>query len=183
MPSPVSWSVWFGISYLVHNLLSINHGSTCFKRITIEIQHRTALGNKVSDTRKLKFKMGKQQQQQQQSQHAAAIHLSSPSQSCKYGLSKSIHNTIMLSYPVTATFRRSQWPRRGMKCLRPLKHWDRGFESQLCFHSVFVLSCAGSGLVTGWSPVQGVLPSVYGIQISELINSEWAQAREPNPSR
>jgi hypothetical protein len=29
--------------------------------------------------------------------------------------------------------------------------------------------------------VQGFLPTVYVIQISELINSEWAQAREPNP--
>jgi hypothetical protein len=28
-------------------------------------------------------------------------------------------------------------------------------------YSVFVLSCAGSSLATGWSPVQGVLPTVY----------------------
>jgi hypothetical protein len=28
-------------------------------------------------------------------------------------------------------------------------------------YSVFVLSCVGSGLATGWSLVQGVLPIVY----------------------
>jgi hypothetical protein len=27
-------------------------------------------------------------------------------------------------------------------------------------HSLFVLSCVGSGLVRSWSPVQGVLPTV-----------------------
>jgi hypothetical protein len=29
---------------------------------------------------------------------------------------------------------------------------------------MFVLSCEGSGLATGWSPVQGVLPTVYKIK-------------------
>jgi hypothetical protein len=28
---------------------------------------------------------------------------------------------------------------------------------------VFVLSCVGSGLATSWSPIQGVLPTVYKI--------------------
>jgi hypothetical protein len=30
----------------------------------------------------------------------------------------------------------------------------------VCLYSVFVLSCGGSGLATGWSPVKGVLPTV-----------------------
>jgi hypothetical protein len=34
----------------------------------------------------------------------------------------------------------------------------------VCVYSVFVLSCVGRGLVTGWSPVQGVLPTVYRIK-------------------
>jgi hypothetical protein len=42
----------------------------------------------------------------------------------------------------------------------------------VCFHSAFVLHYVGSGLTTGWSPVQGVLPTVCKIQISELISSE-----------
>jgi hypothetical protein len=46
-----------------------------------------------------------------------------------------------------------------------------------------VLSRVGSGLATCWSPIQGVLPTVCKIQISELINSEWPQARERNQSR
>jgi hypothetical protein len=48
--------------------------------------------------------------------------------------------------------------------------------------SVFVLSCVGSGLATGLiTRPRG--PAVYKIQISELINSDWTLAREPNPSR
>jgi hypothetical protein len=31
----------------------------------------------------------------------------------------------------------------------------------LCLYSVFVLSCVGSGLATGWSPARRVLPTVY----------------------
>jgi hypothetical protein len=54
----------------------------------------------------------------------------------------------------------------AMNCLRPFKHWNRGFESHLrhdvCVHlfCVCVVLCAGSGLTTGWSPVRGVLPTV-----------------------
>jgi hypothetical protein len=52
-----------------------------------------------------------------------------------------------------------------MNHLRPLENWDRGFESHsrrrcLC---AFVL-CVGSGLATRWSPVQGVLPTVYRLR-------------------
>jgi hypothetical protein len=55
----------------------------------------------------------------------------------------------------------------GINCLRPPKHWDRGFESHsrhecLCAFILRLccLVCAGSGLATGWSPVQRVLPTV-----------------------
>jgi hypothetical protein len=57
-----------------------------------------------------------------------------------------------------------------MKHLRPVKHWDRWFESHsrhvqyISVHSVFVLSCVGSDLVTDWSLVQGVVPTVYEIK-------------------
>jgi hypothetical protein len=47
---------------------------------------------------------------------------------------------------------------------------------------VLLLSCVGSGLATGSSPVQGFLPTVYEYH-NFRINSEWKQAREPNPSR
>jgi hypothetical protein len=46
----------------------------------------------------------------------------------------------------------------------------------------FALLCVGSCLATGWSPIQGVLPTVYKIH-NFIINSEWEQARQPNPSR
>jgi hypothetical protein len=53
----------------------------------------------------------------------------------------------------------------------------------VCISSVFVLPCVGRGHATGCSPVKGVLLSVYKIKISELINSDWEQARQPNPPR
>jgi hypothetical protein len=37
----------------------------------------------------------------------------------------------------------------------------------VCVYSVFVLSCVGSGLATGSSLVQGVLPVVYKCKIKE----------------
>jgi hypothetical protein len=46
----------------------------------------------------------------------------------------------------------------------------------VCVYSVFVLTRLSSGLATGWSPVQGVLSTVYKIYILELINSEWAKS-------
>jgi hypothetical protein len=45
-----------------------------------------------------------------------------------------------------------------------------------------VLSCVGSGLATGLSPVQGVLPSVCKIH-NFKINFEWEETRVPNPPK
>jgi hypothetical protein len=62
----------------------------------------------------------------------------------------------------------SQWPpglRREISSLTrklgswvwiPLKAW-----MSVCAYSVFMLSCVGSGLATGWSRIQGVLPIAY----------------------
>jgi hypothetical protein len=36
-------------------------------------------------------------------------------------------------------------------------------------YSVFVLFCIGSGLVTGWSPVQGVLSAGYKIKKLQAV--------------
>jgi hypothetical protein len=46
----------------------------------------------------------------------------------------------------------------------------------LCVYSVFVLSCVDSGLATGWSLVQEVLPIVYKCKIKEP-HKEEAKAR------
>jgi hypothetical protein len=66
---------------------------------------------------------------------------------------------------------RSQWPSGrsyelsslartlGSWVRIPLKVW-----MYVCVYSVFVLPCVGSGLATGWSPVQGVLPTVLGVR-------------------
>jgi hypothetical protein len=68
-------------------------------------------------------------------------------------------------------FSRSQWLLGLMNRLHPLEHWGRGFESHLrhgclCVRlfCVCVVLCVGSGLPTGWSPVQGVLPTVYRLR-------------------
>jgi hypothetical protein len=56
----------------------------------------------------------------------------------------------------------------------PLEEWISAFI-------LFALQCVGSGLATGSSPVQAVLPTVHKIH-NFRINSEWEQEREPNPS-
>jgi hypothetical protein len=48
-------------------------------------------------------------------------------------------------------------------------------------YSVFVLSCVGKWPCDGLIPVQGILPTVYKIH-NFIMNSEWEQARGPNPS-
>jgi hypothetical protein len=54
-----------------------------------------------------------------------------------------------------------------MNRLHPLEHWDRVFESlsrHVRLFCVCVVLCVGSGLATGWSSFQGVLPTVYRIK-------------------
>jgi hypothetical protein len=59
-----------------------------------------------------------------------------------------------------------------MNDLRSLESWDRGFESHSrhwCLHCmrlfcVYIVLCVGRGLATGWSPIQGVLPTVFRIK-------------------
>jgi hypothetical protein len=48
---------------------------------------------------------------------------------------------------------------RGLSVRISLKAWISG-----CVYFVFVLSSVDSGLAMGWSPVQGVLTTVYGIK-------------------
>jgi hypothetical protein len=74
--------------------------------------------------------------------------------------------TLLISY-----LGRSQWHRNlkhelpppaqtlGSWVRIPLKEW-----MSVCVYSMFVLFCVGSGLATGWSPVQGVLLTVYRIK-------------------
>jgi hypothetical protein len=44
-----------------------------------------------------------------------------------------------------------------------------------------VLSSVGRGLASGWSPVQGVLPTVQPMLKIQKINSEPEQAKRPDP--
>jgi hypothetical protein len=44
----------------------------------------------------------------------------------------------------------------------------------VCLFCVCVVLCAGSGLATGWSPVQGVLPTMYRIKkLKKRPRSKW----------
>jgi hypothetical protein len=68
--------------------------------------------------------------------------------------------------------RRSQWPRdlrhEPSSPARTLGLWVRipfkGMDVYVCLFCVCVVLCVGSGLATGWSPVQGVLPTVYRLR-------------------
>jgi hypothetical protein len=51
-----------------------------------------------------------------------------------------------------------------------------------CVYSVFMLPCLGSRLLTGWSLIQGVIPTVYKTH-NFIMNSEWARVIEHNLSK
>jgi hypothetical protein len=78
---------------------------------------------------------------------------------------------------------RWQWP-RGLRHETSSSAWTLGSWVRIpieawvfvCVYSVFVLSCVGSGLATGWSLVQGVLPIVYKCKNTEP-HKEEAKAR------
>jgi hypothetical protein len=76
---------------------------------------------------------------------------------------------------------RSQWP-RGLRHEMFSPAWTLGLwvriplEPWMFAFIVFVLSCVGSRLATGWSLVQGVLPIVYKCKITEP-HKEEAKAR------
>jgi hypothetical protein len=57
----------------------------------------------------------------------------------------------------------------------PVKAWIFAF----CVFVCYVLSCVCSGLATGLSPVQRVIPSVCKIN-KFRNNSEWEETRAPN---
>jgi hypothetical protein len=66
--------------------------------------------------------------------------------------------------PITVATRSKAWTVFARSTLGswiriPLKAWMFVYV-----YSVFVLSCVGSGLATGWSPVQLVLPNVLGLR-------------------
>jgi hypothetical protein len=74
---------------------------------------------------------------------------------------------------------RSQWP-RGLRHEMSSPAWTLGSWARIpldawmfvCVYSLFVFSCVGSGLATGWSLVQGVLPIVYKCKIKEPYKEE-----------
>jgi hypothetical protein len=47
----------------------------------------------------------------------------------------------------------------------------QGMDSCVCLFCVCVLLCVGSDLGTGWSPVKGVIPTVY--KIKKLKKRPW----------
>jgi hypothetical protein len=67
--------------------------------------------------------------------------------------------------------------------LRPLEHWNRGFESRSSyeFMSAFlctVLCFVDTGFATGLSPIEGFLPKRFRVIVSE-VNSDSVQVRGP----
>jgi hypothetical protein len=71
---------------------------------------------------------------------------------------------IYSSLPITMAARSKAWTvfarsNAGIVGSNPTQGW-----MSVCVYSVFMLSCVGSGLATGWSPVRGVLPTVCRIK-------------------
>jgi hypothetical protein len=93
---------------------------------------------------------------------------------------------VIILYTWTWFQSRSQWP-CGLKnelsspartlglCVRiPLEAW-----MSVCVYSVCVVLCVGSGLAMCWSPVQGVLQTVY--RITKLKKAARVQQRGVKP--
>jgi hypothetical protein len=55
----------------------------------------------------------------------------------------------------------------------------QGMDVCVCLLYVYVVLCVGSDLATGWSPVQGVLPTAYSI--TKLKKEASAQQRAVEP--
>jgi hypothetical protein len=55
----------------------------------------------------------------------------------------------------------------------------RGTNVCVCLFRVYAVMCVGSGLVTGWSPVQGIPPSMY--RFTKLKKVAKAQERAVEP--
>jgi hypothetical protein len=77
-----------------------------------------------------------------------------------------IIQSLTLYGPVTVAARSKAWNvfarlNTGIVGSNPARGMD------VCVYSVFVLSCVSSGLATGWSPAQGVLPTVYKCKIKK----------------
>jgi hypothetical protein len=53
----------------------------------------------------------------------------------------------------------------------------RGTDVCLRLFCVCALLCVGSGLATGWSPVQGVLPTMHGITKLKKRAGPWKELR------
>jgi hypothetical protein len=71
----------------------------------------------------------------------------------------------LIKSPITVTARSKAWTvfarsNAGIVNSNPTRSND---VCIVCIYSVFVLFCVCRGLETGWSPVQGVLPTVYRI--------------------
>jgi hypothetical protein len=84
-------------------------------------------------------------------------------------------------WPITVGARSEAWNIFAHKNTEIMdSNSTRGMD--VCVYSVFVLSCIGIGLVTGWSPVQLVLPTLCKIHSFRII-SERDHARGSNPSK
>jgi hypothetical protein len=75
------------------------------------------------------------------------------------------YSVVYLRKPTTVAARYKAWTifarsNTGVVGSNPTQDMD------VCVHlfCVYVVLCVGSGLATGWSPVQGVLPTVYKIK-------------------
>jgi hypothetical protein len=93
---------------------------------------------------------------------------------CK-NLTQILIQSSIFGQPVTVVARSKAWNvfarlSTGILGSNPARGMD------VCVYSVFVLSCVGSGLATGWSLVQGFLPTVYKCKITEP-HKEEAKAR------
>jgi hypothetical protein len=79
-------------------------------------------------------------------------------------------SNFQFAWPITVAEWRKTWTvfarsNTGIVRSNPTQGMD------VCVYSVFVLSCAGSSIATGWFPVRGVLPTVLRIKKLKCNNA------------
>jgi hypothetical protein len=67
-----------------------------------------------------------------------------------------MNSLCLWNLPFTVAARSKAWT---VFLVQTFKAW-----MSVCVYSLLVLSCVGSGLATGWSPIQGVLSTVLGLR-------------------
>jgi hypothetical protein len=84
-----------------------------------------------------------------------------------------IFGVLMFILPITVTARSNAWTVFAGSNIGIVDS-NRTWGTDVCVYCMFVLSCVGSGLALGWSPVQGVLRTkIRRLKLDRMFIVRW----------